>query len=276
MSATCLNCAAVLGGEYCARCGQRDERDVRSLGHFLSEAAESLTHADSRLWRTLGALLVRPGFLSREFFAGRRARYLPPFRLYLVISVAFFLLAAALPTPEAGPGSDPRVAAFDGECGDVHYQGPGADWLQPRLRAACIKVNRDGGRALTESFVHNVPRALFIFLPLLAGVMMLVYWRPRRYYVEHLLLLVYNHSCAFVAFGLMLVGRALLPWSPADGILTVACLLYLGWYCYRSLRVAYGQSRGRSFAKFVVLSVAYMTLGMLTLVVAAIYSFASL
>ncbi len=57
------------------------------------EAFESISHADSRLWRTLWYLLGRPGFLTREFFEGKRVRYLPPFRLYLVISVLFFLVA---------------------------------------------------------------------------------------------------------------------------------------------------------------------------------------
>src|SRR3954462_15564443 len=91
--ATCENCGQPLTGEYCAACGQRHEPHVHTLGHFASEAFESVTHADSRLWRTLGYLLVKPGFLSREFFNGKRSRYLPPFRLYLVISLLFFVVA---------------------------------------------------------------------------------------------------------------------------------------------------------------------------------------
>ena len=43
-----------------------------------------------------------------------------------------------------------------------------------------------------------MPRAMFMFLPLLAGVMMLIYWRPRHYYVEHLLLFVHNHAFVFL------------------------------------------------------------------------------
>ena len=68
--------------------------------------------------------------------------------------------------------------------------------------------------------MHNVPRALFIFLPLLAGVMMLMYWRPRHYYVEHLLLFVHNH--AFVFLLLMIAGlvAALLP--AVSGLVTLA------------------------------------------------------
>src|SRR5688500_291421 len=86
----CANCGAKLDGEYCAACGQRHEPHIHTVAHFASEAVESISHADSRLWRTLWYLFSRPGFLTREFFAGRRVAYLPPFRLYLVLSVLFF------------------------------------------------------------------------------------------------------------------------------------------------------------------------------------------
>src|SRR5581483_6144964 len=92
--ALCANCGATLTGHYCSSCGQKGEHPVHSLWHFISEATEDLTHADSRIWRTIGALLFKPGFLTTEFLAGRRARYLPPIRLYLVTSVLFFLLFA--------------------------------------------------------------------------------------------------------------------------------------------------------------------------------------
>src|SRR5688572_23361740 len=109
----CANCHALLSGEYCGNCGQRHEPQVHSVKHFAAEAFESITHADSRLWRTLWFLLAKPGRLTSEFFAGRRARYLPPFRLYLVLSILFFLVVGmrngddpdviAAPTPAATP-----------------------------------------------------------------------------------------------------------------------------------------------------------------------------
>ena len=69
----CANCGALLSGHYCARCGQRVEHAVHSLSHFLREVAEDLTHADSRLWRTIGALLFKPGYLTREFEQAARS-----------------------------------------------------------------------------------------------------------------------------------------------------------------------------------------------------------
>ena len=92
LTLVCANCGAALAGEYCAACGQRHEPHLHTVAHFAAEAFESISHADSRLWKTLWYLLSRPGFLTREFFEGKRVRYLPPFRLYLVISVVFFLV----------------------------------------------------------------------------------------------------------------------------------------------------------------------------------------
>src|SRR6188474_2233963 len=90
----CANCQAPLRGQYCSACGQRHEPHIHSVAEFASEALEGLTHADSRLWRTLWSLVSKPGFLTREFIEGRRMRYLPPFRLYLVLSVMLFLVIA--------------------------------------------------------------------------------------------------------------------------------------------------------------------------------------
>ena len=94
----CENCGNEVTQRFCGACGQRREPPVHSLWHFSQVATEDLTHADSRLWRTLGALLFKPGRLTAEFLAGRRARYLPPVRLYLVLSVLFFIVAGAVGT----------------------------------------------------------------------------------------------------------------------------------------------------------------------------------
>jgi hypothetical protein len=89
----CLNCGAELVGQYCGICGQRARNRLISLWELLSEAFGDLFELDSRLWRTLIPLLVRPGRLTRDYLEGRRARYMPPFRMYLVLSVVFFVVA---------------------------------------------------------------------------------------------------------------------------------------------------------------------------------------
>ena len=89
----CLNCGTRLGGQYCGICGQRSRNRLISIWQLLQEAFGDLFELDSRLWRTLSPLLVRPGQLTRDYLEGRRARYMPPFRSYLVLSVIFFVVA---------------------------------------------------------------------------------------------------------------------------------------------------------------------------------------
>ena len=89
----CLNCGAELRGQYCGECGQRATSRLISLWELLRDGFGDLLDLDSRLWRTLIPLLVRPGKLTLDYLQGRRARYMPPFRMYLVLSVVFFIVA---------------------------------------------------------------------------------------------------------------------------------------------------------------------------------------
>lgn len=89
----CLNCGTELRGQYCGNCGQRASGRLISLWELLRDAFGDLFELDSRLWRTLIPLLIRPGRLTRDYLEGKRARYMPPFRMYLVLSLIFFVIA---------------------------------------------------------------------------------------------------------------------------------------------------------------------------------------
>lgn len=231
----------------------------------MREAFEGITHADSRVWRTLWPLLFRPGFLTREYFAGRRARFLPPFRLYLVLSVLFFLVAAAMPNqlalfdpdaglqitpvggPAANPGESPEQRA-DRFCKDIRYEGPGSAEIQPRFKQSCHKILLDNGDGLSKGMLHNVPKALFVLLPLLALLMRLMYLR--RYYVEHLLFFIHTHSFIFLLLLLFLPLAQWIQVSWISDLIGLAMTLYIPWYVFRAMRVYYGQRRLATFAKY--------------------------
>lgn len=91
----CLNCDTELEGRYCHACGQEHADHHRSIWHLTWETIESMFHVDGRLWRTLPWLFFKPGQLSKEYFEGKRARHVPPFRTFLV-SLLIFILAAEL------------------------------------------------------------------------------------------------------------------------------------------------------------------------------------
>ncbi|MEM7050968.1 MAG: DUF3667 domain-containing protein [Acidobacteriota bacterium] len=90
-TATCPNCGHDVPDAFCGRCGQRAVDHRRPLGALLGDLQNQVFAFDSRTWTSLKLLVRRPGFLTREYNAGRRLRYLPPVRLYLLISFFFFL-----------------------------------------------------------------------------------------------------------------------------------------------------------------------------------------
>ena len=95
--AACANCGTVLLGPHCYACGQPVKGMVRHLSSILADAADTILNIDSRIFRTLFPLYFRPGYLTTEYFEGRRVRYVTPFRLYFFLSIlAFFLMQFAL------------------------------------------------------------------------------------------------------------------------------------------------------------------------------------
>ena len=105
---TCLNCNTTLTGQYCGECGQRARSRLISIWELLQEAFGDLFELDSRVWRTLVPLMTRPGKLTRDYLQGRRARFMPPFRTYLVLSIVFFLIAFFDPRDELGILFEPQ------------------------------------------------------------------------------------------------------------------------------------------------------------------------
>ena len=326
-AARCLNCGTPLTGPFCSACGQREHSRIISLGLLAKEALGDIYHVDSRLWRTLRALILKPGFLTVEFFAGRRARYIPPFRLYLVVSIVLFLLAAhlrdentdlviagdpasvqhALAVTQAAlvqkraefarnPGNqklEDEIRALSEDVQSIRNlqsesAKPGSvcdrvklvifGWtaLQARARAACHKISVDRGAGLARSFMDNLPKMMFILLPILALVNKILYLRSQRYYVEHLLFFVHLHVFLFLALSLILVGNAMFALVPGGvhppGIVSFLVVVALLSYVYLSLRRVYGQGRFKTFIKFGILFIAYTISLLLTTVVGFLYS----
>lgn len=74
----CLNCGTELQGEFCTRCGQKVAHPNPSFHDLYHDFTHEMLHLDGRLWSSLRLLFTKPGFLTREYIAGRRAPYLPP------------------------------------------------------------------------------------------------------------------------------------------------------------------------------------------------------
>jgi hypothetical protein len=284
----CLNCGAVLTGRYCANCSQAADVHVPGTRELLHEALEGITHSDSRLWRTLYLLWFKPGRLTQEFVAGRRASYLPPFRLYLVLSILFFLAASFSNTQVKFVQFDTatKVVQFDTatvtsqpECDKLNSTAFavnlfGRDWA-PRIKHACNEIARDNGANLFHVAVGTAPKAMFLFLPLVAFLHMLLYWRPRHKYAEHLLFFLHVHAFFFSVMTLVvLVAEAAEVWPALSSIASLIGLLLwsLPVYTIFAMRRVFDGSWTRTLVKASALFVAYMVVLAITLAGVFVYA----
>jgi len=115
----CANCGAPLEGEFCHECGQSVHSVLKPMHHMVEETIETVLHIDGRIVHTLPPLLLKPGFLTLEYFSGRRVRYIAPFRLMFVLCLlAFFVCHWRVENShiELGPDTELNTTnnAFDG------------------------------------------------------------------------------------------------------------------------------------------------------------------
>lgn len=228
----CKNCGTHLESDfkYCPSCGQEVRDSASSIGAFFTHFLNDYFTFDSKIIRSFKPLLFKPGFLTLEFLGGKRVRYITPLRLYIFISIAFFLVLSLL-------GSD--ATATDSE------------------------------EAFWDAFFGNyLPKIFFLLLPLFALVLHLLYIRRKQPYVKHFVFSLHFHAFLFIStlfflliseplekMGLVVVNQVL------SGILGILLLAYL----FFAMKRVYQQPVGRTLLKFFLLCLGYG--GILILVV---------
>ena len=88
----CENCATALQGPYCHACGQHGNNPLKSFKHAIEDVFESFWHVDGRIFRTLRDLLL-PWRVINNYLAGQRVRYIPPLRIFVILSLVTFFVA---------------------------------------------------------------------------------------------------------------------------------------------------------------------------------------
>lgn len=128
--------------------------------------------------------------------------------------------------------------------------------------------------ALIEHFTHNIPKLLFLLLPLLALILKLVYFRRRMYYVEHLIVTVYYYDF-FYLFGSVLL---LLEWIFPSWSGFFSSLQWIGpsLYFVVMLRTVYDGRWGRTLLKTFLIGITFGTLMLVAFLLNLLAAFWSL
>ncbi|KRG69359.1 DUF3667 domain-containing protein [Pseudoxanthomonas dokdonensis] len=163
----CENCQTPLQGDYCYRCGQSAHNPLRHTGHALEEVFESFWHLDGRVFRTLRDLLS-PGRAAINYLAGHRVRYIPPLRMFVILSLlTFFIGKLGVHADSTLPGNaqntfgnmqtieqvererDRLLAELDKAREDAR-SGTAVPGVDPALIAAQVRIRGEANNRITE------------------------------------------------------------------------------------------------------------------------------
>jgi hypothetical protein len=340
----CPNCGAKFDGPYCADCGQERDTHRRTIAKLLHDFFEDILSFDSRILRTVRALVLRPGELSCAFRDGRTQAYVPPIRLYFFVTLLFFVIlsvsgiailkldivAHKLTASEVASikhkvvvaqqrvdAARKKVAATGADAGSsininivgtktpkvgdifptlrTHFFVPidtspkpitpkvqkGIDMMKSKFDAAQKEMAKEGKSGKVDStgawimrrslatmtaLAHDptaingpltnwIPRALFLLLPIFAGLTTLFHWRQRKdyFFVDHLVFSLNIHSFAFV----VLIAAVWLAQVLSGGTVGWLALAAVGIYLLIAMKRFYGQSWTWTTIKFAFLSFVY-------------------
>jgi len=156
----CLNCDEPVKGSFCSNCGQKFQPTKLPLRLYIEDTVETLFNVDNRVFRTLKDLLIKPGKITRDYIAGQRASYLPPLRIYISISVVYFLITLLTNSSQV------------------------------------FLVNL-GSEAAESGFGKVIQVFMFVLVPLFALFTKWLHRKRKAYYVEYLIFSLHIHSVWF-------------------------------------------------------------------------------
>jgi hypothetical protein len=153
--------------------------------------------------------------------------------------------------------------------GGLVVQGLGAIGHRFEEKARTIQSSTGERRAELVERIRNetysdASKAFFLLVPLFALLLKLLYWRRRRYYVEHLTLAFHLHAFSF----LVLVPQLLL-----GGLASLAAVLVILAYLFVALRKVYGQGRLKTALKLAALLLVHLVFVSLCIGAAAAIGF---
>lgn len=260
----CPNCSTEFAGNFCPNCGQEARTGAPTAWEFLYEFWTHYLAGRGKLLHTLWILVRYPGLLTADFFAGRRERYVRPVRLYLTLSLSFFLVLSIEWLHASWKGDanlpDKSAAAKTGTTADkldldVQLDGLPANVtdnsaFMSRLQHFGKRPDAERSGFVAKALVDNSPKAMFFLLPVFALLLKGLYLFRRIPYGAYLLFAFHFH--AFV-FAVLLLTRLPLP-----GLLTGTLLVVsLPTYLMLALRRTFGSSWLGAFTKATVLMFCY-------------------
>jgi len=257
---------------------------------------------DSRLFKTIIPLLFKPGFLTLEYNKGRRVKYLPPLRMYLVLSVLIFLIPSDRSMdnePELNLGDDVKIQetkdskftllgandfvvdlsklksneAYKDSVIQTMWQGSKEHWAffilgerrTKNLLGNCMNLlkNKENRNAFVLRYISKIPNMMFVLLPLFALLLSFFFRKQNMLYVQTLVFSLHFHSFFFFVLCLKQLMDMFFYLPKPIVFILIAAFPFI--YFIIALKKVYKQSYGMIILKAPIILSAYgmlLTLGL--------------
>ena len=240
----CPNCTETLSKTFtfCPTCGQETQLD-HCVASLLTQFLNDYFTFDSKIIRSVLPLILKPAFLTTEYLKGRRVQYIAPLRLFIFLSLIFFLLIS---------------------------------WSNSGNVNAGEQVNGFNNAFWNRFFDSWLPKLFFVLLPLFALLISMLYRRQKRGMMPHFLFALHFHSSLFFMGIIYIVVSYVfgkLQWLIFNQVFLGLCGLYLAYYLCKSLRRMYGESRLKTSWKFITLCSLYTILLVASTFVLLLFSY---
>lgn len=274
---TCLNCCYVVEKNYCPNCGQENTETRKTFHHLFTHFVEDLVHYDGAFWISIKYLLFDPARLTKEYLVGKRKKFVPPVKLYIFINFLTFFLLSILPSNKndsvdvAATKNQQEIAANKKltrilrfseynsvrELDSVEALKPESEklsppsyWIEKRLAKSIESTTpEEYNEKFRESIIHNLPKALFIYMPFFALALWLFHGKKRWYYFDHGIFTLHYFCFLLLTFSCFMVLNSITGLiNESLHIITILiCILLLTvfwiFYFFRSHSKFYGERK---------------------------------
>lgn len=293
----CLNCKQELSGEnFCPNCGQKNDSRRLTFWDMLTESFTNLFALDSKIFNSLKPLFTKPGKLTEEYVKGKRTKFIHPVRLYLGASILLFTVFSLTnkapdvvhynETPETNeelvelvPSVDTnnvsnKILLFinkgynlgiDEGLDSIGVPKTMGNKMTYLLLAKAYNFNdKEEQNKFSEYFRSKLPIAIFIFLPLFALALRLVYVQRDYYYLDHLIFTFHNVALLFLLWTVvLLIG---LSGSNAQDFATNIMFLVFLVYTVIATKNFYKQGWGKTILKYIIINLMGLVMSIFFLV----------
>lgn len=245
----CLNCGAEVTGKFCPSCGQENIETHENFFHLAFHVIGDFFHFDSKFFRSFIPLFTKPGFLTKEYWAGRRQHYIHPLRLFFFVTIVMVIIANTYYHKYEQQIMAEKVVIT------TNSTTTPTEADKKEMERKRNKIINGVRKTFNELSVY-LKYISFLLLPVYALGFKLLYRRSKRFYIDHLAYTLHIQSFAYIIASILLLAAIFISpsvreWWPVAVVGTTMIYILI------SLRYLYKQSWFKTIIKS-ILAMGYM------------------